>query len=1042
MKAMATKKLKAVLIALGFSLFLGSCVSTSSFTKVNKSLISSQTEDGFNPANFVSGDYQIYSKRYNYPILIDGDYDQGDDSKPRLKLLKSTRNDGVIDTKSMLSICPIDNMFLENTYQTYYISSPADSASRIDCIDGNFAAGNLWFFKEKDIDGERTRENAAQKVFIESKVINSETIYRFFYYSSNTKYYLAVDYNSNDLRLILVNENLRKSTYAEYTKFYLKTFSGKVSLPSVLGLGDESNISLDNITKVDRTLNYIQKKRGAPKFSKPFSFSLAGNSVNLFSYSNNSPVYSVAYNDTSLRINANLVYQSWWTDFYNGNEDSYTWKTGMLMEATDRKDFIRGWKLDVLNDYPQNGTNTNGVFVVQKYDEVIERWSLVYYAPFANPTNNRYVSSFGLDWDAQLSSKPSKFRVGFVFKMFGEIKSDTKIVVLKSQDFYLMFDGGSTSNFLPVQVAPANGQENTIITDGNANNTRVSMTFRDEDYAILLPNSCVNTNGFFVKPLLQGYYAEVYFAKNYFDVNNQSATISKQYKIQYGSMKTFTDVGRYTIFTKTANGNTTNSGYIYICDKQIGQFLFPNKFSHTSNTESAFISGNRMASGELPYELSSLGLTSKYPDYNYPTYYQKVTIKDYLKRLSLVPSLKAILYRYNDENLSENYGNQSLSLNQLEEGIVLEEDGFYGLVIGANFNSNCGLNFKFTFAFYIVNEPEDSTINFSLKAVSQEIYDLKPFAYSVFKEYVTSAYFDEDYNYIFVQIPVYYVFADYNDALVYALTKCKKYVTEIEPGVFQYMANGETILTDEIGAFNFIYELAKSLVDQKTMTQADYDTITGFALNEQDFVGLYADADSVPPYYLITTDKDQLAKLTDRQFINNFQFFKDSDGVVSQHIEIYDENHNLIDDNVPYFVNIEQYMISKNLPNGNYIFIDVAPTTKSYIYATYIRSKSETYNHCDAIAHLFINNQEITLNMDNNDQMFNTVDSFTLIDVNNPFDNYSLITVTRPDGTKDLFASHDDINKTYNDFGLYIIHIEDRLGNYYEFKVKVGDNNE
>lgn len=983
--------------------------------------------DYYTSTSLDAGDYQFISCRTNAPMRINSLVESK--AFGSAIVLGSSRSDMVIDTQSIFTVQPL-NTSINGTFG-HYISSPCDLAS----IFYARSLNSIVFVHKDEAVNDRKRQIHTELTYDSD---NKTYIYRFFFYTDKAaKYYLSAgkslsDSNFNKIRPVKESDANDESTYYPSTRFYVKKVHGETSkqLESRLYVTNGEEINFDGGTEVDRVLQYPRSGSSYPKYSKPFSFAINGDeeTVNYDTTYNGCKRFAISYNDNSLTLSALFTYQSWWKDYKINNQTSFTWSSGMYMDATDDSKGNNIWTLKTIDGFPDSAHFTTGSFVLQREEN--NKWVNVCDVRFPDP-NYYYTNSIKIDWRNYVSTYSTGFRLCFLYRIgYG---SSIKTIVQKSEVFYLRYVGVSDKEFLPIKVSAISKK------GSQTSETGIQRTDNYFGAETLLPGSCAGQSGFYVEPLINGYSANVLI----YEGVGLNSVYQKTVTIKYGSSQSFTTPGRYVIKVyNDALNKVVKEGSIYVIKDNLGETFFKKVFSYHEDQEDYFIRGERIFSGKLADEYADLGIYSKFTKYVYPTYYQKVNVvnEGLAQELNAFGFCHLDFYKYNETR--ERY----VRFKEIYPGRLKEEDieisgaGLYMIEAYFDFNPASGHWYSYRFNFYIVDSVDVNTINYQIKEHTQEVYDLKPFAYTVFKDYATIQYKSGD-ELLNKEVPTYYVLYSYNDALLYALSKCKKYVTEVESGLYHYYDNGEEHLVNEIEAFNYIYSLAESLIDRKTMGQGDSSSLYDFDL-ESEIAKVYESIEEVPTHYLITTNKDQLSLLTDRVFMNEFEFITDTNKTISTHVELYNDKGELIEEDFPYFTKVEDYMVAHNLENGKYTFIDYSVGLSNVIKFSYVRSKSDEYNYCDTTLDLLINEESLSLSMEDDGKVIENSNEFTLLNGFNIYDKYSLIKVTKPDHSVDLFISDEVINLTYKEKGKYLIHIEDRLGNFYEITVFVGAENE
>jgi len=1009
------KKLGEKLILILTLLFAFSCASFPNFRSMNNAqTVASDLE--FSIANDIKGEYFINLRNdISTYLMINGDYDRGDGyEKPTIIKSNAYTGKDYHDTKSYFSIYPIKGV-TKNGYQAYYISSPADAASRLDVKNADFENGNLWFFKEKAI--EPTVTNVCQQVYIERSTDYSN-VYRFFYYSSEADYKYYVSAKETTLKII--REDKLGDDGNRYIEFVLFDVDSKRSIGSSLNISNGPNrYDVNSLKEVYRTVENADNNVGAPKFSKPFTFGIREGYDLVDEYMDSSfrKHFVIPFYSNNLAINASFVYQSWYADFKD-----FHWEKDMSLQA--RED-TRTRYLDTMSNFLGQG-DSNGSFVIQKYSN--NKRENIYIAPYIDGT---FITSLKPNRAEYMSTKEEIFRVYFAYTI-RNTRKETRDIILLSDEFFLRFGGiEKNSSFLPILVSPLDDE-----IDIERNNEQETLsqanyhsTFNGRDFYALLPGSLVR-EGFKVEPLING--TEVHVFSKEADVYTT---------IKYPNKAEFNEPGNYelTVRNSTYPGEYFK-GEIYVSGEEVSKYLlgsiFAKRYKKYNKEDPYFINGTRVAVGygeELENE-NSVGL--------YPTYLNEVEVRS-TPNLLKATELKIDVY-INDELFNSYDSNVYIS------GAKYSKPGEYHIHIEANFNKRSGICCVFDIKFNIGNDFVHGTVNdYLINNATHEFYDIKPVVYAVraeygplFKDDVHLKYYDSDNNVKSKLASKYVVFNTHEEALYYAIAKLKNTLF-YDNGVYRYYEgqkyeNGSWVdnwlFFTEYQAYKFIAEKAENLIERIYLT---YDDAKGMIDYGRYYI--YPTEKDVPKRLFVTSNKDSLENLTYRELINNYEFITDDEFMISSNISLYDENNRLIDDNFPYFVKVEDYMREHSLPSGKYIFVDTAPGLKSTIVRNYIEPASDRHNHIDAVTKIsgIKLGEKFDITHENLNRSYGVKNGFKIDDISNKYDSYCLVIVTSPKGEEEFFSINDIPNNTYEEVGTYIVKVSDRVGNFYSIYVNV-----
>ena len=170
----------------------------------------------------------------------------------------------------------------------------------------------------------------------------------------------------------------------------------------------------------------------------------------------------------------------------------------------------------------------------------------------------------------------------------------------------------------------------------------------------------------------------------------------------------------------------------------------------------------------------------------------------------------------------------------------------------------------------------------------------------------------------------------------------------------------------------------------------------------------------------------------------DFEFIKDKNGYDSYKVQITDSKGKIYD--IVYNKGVGGQLRRANCPSG------IITITESNIYGDSVSYKAfyicKEDNFTEVSLLYYDQNQEnrLILNADNAGLCIE-VDAFSIEQVVDQFDSYSLITVSK-DGDEIAFFSADQILKnTWVEEGKYTIHVKNRLGYGFSFDVMVRESN-
>lgn len=995
------------------SLVFSSCSNSTNTISASKTIrtINTALDTEYTPVNNLKGDYYLFSpssknNKGEYNRVAMAQYAHYNGSGLRYSTTDNFSWGGEVITQSLFSINPIDDVSLYN-HQGYHLSMVSDEASYLAYFSGEALLATIH---------NNAASYTSNRFYIDSKTTSQkETVYRLSVIIDDYRYFLS------NTTLNFVAEN--SSTDSD-VQFILKNAYEDSTIPSSLYLntGTLYDYSFSSKQLVKRSVNdYIDSD--LPRFSRMMSFSLSSDAFEEEIDESLHKHYRFGYDAQNIAFNASFTY------IFNNSSSHSPALEFIAAQPLHAGENNIPWRLTYSYGFMGSGSVSMGGFIVQKYNPYSSGyWVDVERFEYISGTMNSIIE---LDWKNLLTANEQKYRICFIYSIESNPSNkktarETRNLMVLSDEFYVSYSGFSSEEFLPIQVKSISLDEQpkdpNYIYESNISDSNHEADFDTTKLETLLPGSLVK-DGFTVESLIQGYSADV---EMYVPANSSGEMVmSNEYKNV--TSQSFTSPGRYHIITHNSAGEKGVEGWIEVSGEDLDTYLFKNTFSNTPNSN-YFVSGSRMYSGPLPEEFKNYKINYRYANYNYPTYYRKVTLKG-SHHFDYIPNLSISIVR-NDEEPKD------FSYNIFKEGYVLNEPGFYQVIINAIYNEKSGINGVFAFRFYIVEDAMEESINTMMANNTNEYYDLQPYAYTVYKS-IANVKYKNGQDTIQTTIPVYYAFATYQDALNYSISKCKQYAFKLGDDEYSIMENGVTRIVNEVEAFQYIYKLAKEAIEKKTISVYNIESIAGFDLSKQ-IAATYESSKDVPDYLLVTTNNEQLMKLTKRQLFNNYIFIKDDNSLVSSNVSLADANGTIIDSNFPYMTKVEDYMLEHDLPTGDYIFIDQTNVGSYKIYRSYIVPHSDTHNYCDAVSTLLIGEETITVDMSNDGGTYNASDGFVLSSVVNKYDDNCLVTITYPSGVEDYFSSSEINNLELKEVGTYVIYVQDRVGNHYSFNVKVG----
>ncbi len=1018
-------KIKVLLVSVAVALPLFSCATV--IGDIYRSLYRVTNE--FTPYDSIQDfDCQIVSTTSPQKALslTNTQYDIGDaqSSKPQFTMVNNSGE--YADLKTRFTIKTLYGGITYGNYNPYYITSPGDPNSRIDCKNANFSAGELWFFKEKT--SEPTKTNACQTFYIETRDTSNGREYRFFLVSGNTRYYLTFT-TGNAVKLI----NQSSINTWSLATFYVLPLAGNYTLSSHTMIVNNGTwaFDLNSTTGYYRTLTNRKSNKDYALFGHPFSFGI--NTLEEYSPETlkGLPYFKLPYNSAGL----NFVYDFTYTSLWQAN-NSLHWAHGLetnAQESTSQNWVLQSATNDINDciDGRSIGTGMIGLMV----EDADNHWTYVSGTSF-NYIDRSYHGNMSFDLKSFATTQVQRFRIFFAYRIALTTTSTTHYdVFLQSDSFYLSIYGQSyTDEFLPNRVTP-------LEDETPEEETGYSVDVNGSLPSAVLKGSLLS-NGFTVTPSFYGYQTTVerYLPNTY----TTGDYLVRDTLVTYGTGATnFNDNGRYHIISADKfNDIPTNEGDIYVAGS-FKEFFFGEIFGVSSASYNPdnpiFVNGERIIAGQAPDEYKELGVSFPYANYVYPTYNGEVSLRA-RPTLSYASKLKITFERldeYGDVVESNVYNNNYFSTDR-----NYDDDGTYHIKIETTFNSQCGYNPTFEIRFHIVHDNQKPFLNSALLNAYRGLINYIPDFYTYTGKTVEADYEDNG-TVKSTSRELRYIFHSYDDALSYGLGNEKSKVEELSGGTYSY--NGKTY-NDEYSLFSALYKNAKLAIRKDYINYS----ITGGLDRIQDLSWKYVSSghvvpknsdhydnlEEVPDYYL-TILESALSKATDKQFANGFRFMKDSNGIASDHISVnrveLNEQGQVISRtqviaDYDYSLTIGQALNPIGV-SGTYEFVEtnIHGYTTRY-YKDYLVSNSK----CNAII-TFDDGSTI-----DSTHVEKTVSRGAVIDnINNPHDNYSLVIITDPDNRKIITNTHDFARMILSKAGHYYIYIRDRAQNTYKADVEV-----
>ena len=1025
--------MKILLSSVIIALPLFSCASESSKYSAYRA-----SEDYVPYTGNLNLDCQISSAYYSYALSLDkATYDNGDSQlqKPHFTMVSNTI--GHADLKTRFTIHTLSNGIDYQTFTPFYITSPGDPYSRIDCRNGDMEKGELWFFKEKE--SEPTANNYCQQFYIEWNNSDSLAKYRFFMVNNNTRYYLTFN-SSLEVKL------LKQSSISDYkyATFNILSLAGDVSLTSHLEIVSAGgyNFDFDNTTQAYRTYASRRSNMDYALFGNPFSFGVNLKEEYTPELLGGQKYFKLPYNFAGFEFVYDFTFTSLWKA-----DSSLIWADGLQLQAQDTfndRGHIQAATNDI-NDCILGKSIGTGMIGIMRRQYQDNYWNYLEGTTF-NYIDRSYHGVISFDFKKHVSTEIQEYRMFFAYRVNDGNKS--KDIFLFSDSFYLSIYGQSyTDEFLPYTVTPLE-----------------EITNEDETGYSISPNGSLPTsvlkgslllNGFTVTPYIRGYQATV--SRYAYDDTYPIENIVYDRGVTYASGATdFTESGRFRISLKDVNNDSTpNEGNIYVAGGDFKSFFFGKIFSNTENERRydnpIFVSGNRIISGQAPSEISQYGIYFPYPNYQYPTYNGPVTLKT-KPTLDYAKNIKITVERYDE--YGELASSDSYFNNYFITEKALNDVGTYHITIETTFNETCGYNPTFEISFHIVKDNQKPFLNNALLNAYLDIPDYIPDYYTYTAKTILANYKDNTTGQEVIKTisrDLRYIFHSYDDALSYGLGNEKSKVTYLSDG--RYLYNGNQY-DDEYSLFSALYRNTKRLIQKGYM---DYsrsglkrikdlywtmnDSGNATRVDGAPFVNYY----DVPDFFLAILES-ALPKATDKQFANGFKFTKDSAGIVSDHIKVNrmtlnDKgeiiNRTLVIENYDYSKTIGESLSEINAPSGTYEFVEY----NVHGYSTsYLKDYLVSNTACSAVITFTTpSGSLLTLSAtyDSENLSIALPKGSFISSVHNEYDHYSLAIIVTPFGETIITNTREFTSLMLNKVGNYMVFVRDRMNNSYSALVEV-----
>ena len=491
----------------------------------------------------------------------------------------------------------------------------------------------------------------------------------------------------------------------------------------------------------------------------------------------------------------------------------------------------------------------------------------------------------------------------------------------------------------------------------------------------------------------------------------------------------YREQGTYTVHVKSSLFEETRYQiYVYTDHEELNKRPF-----NVLDEEDSFIHGERVLGGTLSEELQAMGIKLPYSNISYPLYKKGVTITtfgsiDSKLSISNYNSLTNVYYSFSTDNSLYNLNHK----NSKYTPYALVKPGLYTITLTNSWNYT-GEIINLTYNFYVVEEDSKPFLNeYLIYNCSHELYDLKPLFYyvPVIKHFLT---FSINTGFITKNKELRYVFSSYEEAYEFSLShEANKYNDTDKYDEDHYYIDFK--MMDEYDLYLYLVNKAKSSIHESYFMMSDTEEVNYISSSDIEIEDYLSNNNIDIPYIYVTSDTESLAKMTSRKpLINNYKFINVLNGIDSNSVILIGPNNEQY--SISYNEKVGDQLKAYNAPSGEYIVreTDIYGGINEY-KVSYINSTDGN----DASISLTYNGATHVINKSNVEKIISNT-TVTINEVYNPNDNEELIIVTDTINSSSKAYNTSTIKDLTLSSGTYLIHVEDRIGNYFEFEVEINE---
>lgn len=699
-------------------------------------------------------------------------------------------------------------------------------------------------------------------------------------------------------------------------------------------------------------------------------------------------------------VYAHPGYPAWETDLTLGHSSNHggdgDWKLALSEETIEtEKDGI----------VPIN----NGVVLLEISEDNVT------YRPYRalNFTSNLKEDAWEIDGELLLGGV--YFRVSHLFRIYShwvtgwwmweEQGDDFKDIAEVSEPFYVCPIGFGEEGFGAVSI-----HNLTLSTEEDLGIDVEGFDGKDIRFAETLTDGALTTTGFSVETRFPTYQIEIIKdGGNPFIVENG-----------YEEKRP----GVYLIRVTDAFGQEKEMN-VTICptDNLLDAYFGGAAFSSEIGGK-AFLSGQRVLSGSSA-KLEELGLNLPYSWADVPVYVKGA--KYSILAPQGYPSLQGKIL---EASQTEEDAIEVSTENGVVEGTLDTPGHYYASFMTSN---HSGEAMRFDFEWYIIENGQAPYVNQQMiEHVFRDVYDLLPIYYSVRLEQGGFTY-QEGGRTIEKRGVLNFAFASYSSAYSFALRIEKQYVTSAGDGMYTYL-NSEhpEIPMNEYEVFQAMSANAENNVKQRYFMMSNEFTIRGLSghseLHYEGYVYYYGDDPKLGP--IVTNSTSERDALTSKvPLLNHYEFV--SIPLDSTSVSLLGPNQKTYA--IEYGVPVGEQLKNQGAPSGKYHVTEVNQYGLSNTYdAYYIEEKAA----CATTVDMLIDGSQQSFSSLINKSILHLHHGFKITDAKNAYDKHGIIVVTFG-GVPTAMDIANIPENSFEEPGTYTVHVEDRVGNYYEFSILI-----